>query len=429
MAYNPNFQWKMKTVTIAVPTSNLPAGYQVKLSIPKETEMQPDFRDIRFETTDGYGLPYWIESIASNTATVWVKLKNLVTAPTTVNIYMYYGNPYVSSVSNGTNTFEFFDDFNSSALDTSKWLEYRNNAQTTPGTYTSQSGSILIINAVPYDNSASILSIATNLPNNAIVTYRAKQAQQQYPYSILAYGNGATLLVQGYTHHGLAFTNSYLLDNTYNAFSKYNAGSYSQIDATANLTPDWGNYNVYSMILKTADTEVLRNGTSYFTGDGTNILTGTQRLSISGCYASNGGGNLYVDWVFVRKYIVTEPVTPTIGSTATPVNWNSQRKKITINATTATPANYQVKLTIPFAPEMNIDFSDLRFVSKTNVPLDYWIESSTPGVTAAIWVELADAISVSSSDYIYMHYGNQNLTSTSNARNTFVVFDDFSRFF
>jgi len=37
---------------------------------------------------------------------------------------MYYGNSGASSVSNGTATFEFFDDFNDNSLDTNKWSTY-----------------------------------------------------------------------------------------------------------------------------------------------------------------------------------------------------------------------------------------------------------------------------------------------------------------
>jgi hypothetical protein len=310
--------WNYRKATTISNTGSALTDYQTSITLDTATlvtagKLLPNCNDIRFTSSDGITLlNYWIESGPNTGSTkIWLNIPSISSGSNT--IYIYYGNPGASPVSSGTNTFILFDHFDGSSLDTSKWLEYRNNAQTTPGTYTSQSNSILTINAAPSDNSASILSIATNLPNSAIVTYKAKQAQQTYPYSILAYGNGATLLVQGYRHHGLAFTNSYLLDNTYNAFAKYNAGSYSQIDATANLTPDWGNYNIYSMNLKTADTDVLRNGTSYFTGDGTNILTGTQRLSISGCYASNGGGNLYVDYVHVRKYASSEPTVTTIG--------------------------------------------------------------------------------------------------------------------
>ena len=297
--------------------SNL-ADYQVLLTVDTASlisagKMQADCDDIRLadsdETTE---LSYWVES-GCNTASTKVWVKTNLSANSNTTVYLYYGDSGASSMSNGTNTFEFFDDFEGSSLDTAKWTEYRNAAETTAGTYTSQSDGILTIDASPADNSASIVSIATNLPSTAVVTYKAKQAEQTYPYSIFAYGNGAIAVVRGYNHHGLRFYNDYFLYNTYNTFCKYVDGTISQIDGTPNLATDWDNYHVYSIILKPADTEVLRDDQSYFTGEGSNILTGTQQLLISGCYASNGGGNLYVDYVYIREYASPEPTT-TIGS-------------------------------------------------------------------------------------------------------------------
>lgn len=74
-----------------------------------------DFSDIRFTTSDGTTLlNYWIESITGTTpnqvATVWVKLDFIGTSSTV--FYLYYGNTVTSS-SSGSNTFNFFEDFNS----------------------------------------------------------------------------------------------------------------------------------------------------------------------------------------------------------------------------------------------------------------------------------------------------------------------------
>ena len=63
----------------------------------------------RFTTSDGTTLlPYWIESWCSPAATIWIR--NPVAAGSTA-IYLYYGNAGATSASNGSNTFEFFDDF------------------------------------------------------------------------------------------------------------------------------------------------------------------------------------------------------------------------------------------------------------------------------------------------------------------------------
>lgn len=402
MAYNPNSQWKRKTITIAVPTSSLPAGYQVKLTIPKETEIQPDFRDLRFETTDGYGLPYWIESIISNTATVWVKLKDSVTAgpSSTVDIYMYYGNPYVASTSSGTNTFPAFDDF---STDTTANYTEKYYATWSPMVYKTISG--------------GEFHLGYNIAGDG---------------SSIVYGNQA--ITNG----------SYALRAKFRATGKETPSNFRQqkeIGLTlGTVTPAYyascstgADYTGWASNLQIPmpddigqTTEISGSTTSEITYnlDNNNYYIGffVQDVGSTGTFSSE----LWIDFALVRKYVATEPATPTISLSSTTVNWNPQRKKITINTTTATPANYQVRLTIPFAPEMNNDFSDLRFVTKAPTPvnLDYWIESSAPGVTADIWVELADSIGASSSDYIYMHYGNPDMTSASNGYNTFLVYSD-----
>ncbi|RLG81165.1 MAG: hypothetical protein DRO40_10105, partial [Thermoprotei archaeon] len=70
-------------------------------------------------------IPYWIEECnltANDNATVWIKVP-FTSNTSTETVYMYYGNPDATSESNGTAVFEFFDDFEGTSLDTSKWVE------------------------------------------------------------------------------------------------------------------------------------------------------------------------------------------------------------------------------------------------------------------------------------------------------------------
>ena len=80
-----------------------------------------DFDDIRF--TDGDGLTllhYWMEEVAvSDHAVFWVRIGGNLNY--TVDIYVYYGNDACSSISNGSATFVFFDDFESGVLSPAKW--------------------------------------------------------------------------------------------------------------------------------------------------------------------------------------------------------------------------------------------------------------------------------------------------------------------
>jgi hypothetical protein len=420
MTYNPNFSWKRKTVTISVPTSSLPAGYQIKLVIPKETEMQSDFRDLRFEYYDNvnwYSLSHWLESINTTPnpgeATVWVKLKDIVTAPISIDIYMYYGNPYVTSASNGSNTFDLFDDFES----------YTVGSSPSGWTGTAVSGysavtDITVSSTYSLSGSKSLKEVASTQQSifikdgytftNGIIETSFRSADTSLtlrPGIVFRSQNGSNFYAARGEYISSAWSNTKRL-----------AGVWSSIVADTSYT--W-TANVWHNL------KVVANGTSLTVSVGNTTLSGTDSSFSSGevgFYLGNQGTG-YFDNFRIRKYVTTEPATPTIGSTVTTVSWNPQRKKITVNTgASATPAYYQVKITVPFAPEMNIDFSDLRFVTKANPPvsLDYWIESFTPGVTADVWVELTDAINASSSDYIYMHYGNKYLTSVSNVMNTFV---------
>jgi len=78
-----------------------------------------DFGDIRFTDDNGTTLlDYWMESYTiGDHAVFWVKIADNLDN-TSATIYIYYGNSAAITTSNGTNTFEFFDDMESGE---SKW--------------------------------------------------------------------------------------------------------------------------------------------------------------------------------------------------------------------------------------------------------------------------------------------------------------------
>jgi hypothetical protein len=71
-----------------------------------------DYDDIRFTNDEASPtvLDYWIEWSNSNLARVWVELDS-ITASSTDTFYIYYGYSSASAYSNGDNTFNHFDDF------------------------------------------------------------------------------------------------------------------------------------------------------------------------------------------------------------------------------------------------------------------------------------------------------------------------------
>ena len=120
---------KRRAITINNPGLAL-TDYQVLIKVDYDSDMQVDFDDLRFTDSDGVTeLSYWImEKTDSTVAYVWVKVPS-IPGSGSKTIYMYYGNPSVSSTSNGEETFDFFDDFGAdNALNTDKWDEIETGA-------------------------------------------------------------------------------------------------------------------------------------------------------------------------------------------------------------------------------------------------------------------------------------------------------------
>ena len=98
---------KRKEITI----NNGINGYELKFNFTYATGMQSDFDDLRFiEDDDTTEIPYWIERYkADEYVNIWIKLPQDIETNNT--FWMYYDNDAVSTTSNGTDVFVYFDDF------------------------------------------------------------------------------------------------------------------------------------------------------------------------------------------------------------------------------------------------------------------------------------------------------------------------------
>jgi len=116
-----------RRVRITELSGNTLTDYQIKIEIgagdPIFAHARSAGEDIRFcYYPEEEMLSYWIEKFDPDAeeAIIWVKVPS-IPANSEIEIYMYYGNPTVASASDGDATFEFFDDFEGTELDTSKW--------------------------------------------------------------------------------------------------------------------------------------------------------------------------------------------------------------------------------------------------------------------------------------------------------------------
>lgn len=111
-----NANWKQRSPITIQNTGNTLTNYQIKLNLNHDSDMQNDFDDLRFiESDHSTLLSHWIEhKNPGSSASIWIKIPSLSSGATT--IYAYYGNTGANSISDPSNTFDSYVNFNQDQL-------------------------------------------------------------------------------------------------------------------------------------------------------------------------------------------------------------------------------------------------------------------------------------------------------------------------
>jgi len=118
-------------------------------------------------------------------------------------------------------------------------------------------------------------------------------------------------------------------------------------------------------------------------------------------------------------------VTATTASAEWLCDWDYRRPVTVTEQSGGALTDYQIRLDVTYVPAMNADFSDLRFTLDDGATeIDYWIEQYAASSSAIVWIEVP-SLPASSSETIYMYYGNASVATTSDGAATFVFFDGF----
>lgn len=254
-------------------------------------KMQGDCDDLRITDDDGNVIPHWLEENnpgCNNVATkVWVKVPTVHKGTNATTVYAYYGNSQAENAENGDNVFEFFDDFeDGSYMD--KWTVLS-------GTWVESGGTITQNN----NSHKALKSIQGTLTNNLVIESRAKTTSNNRfcvgakSASVNADGLQNVIYVAA---HGVANSpKSEIWDGT------------TQYSDTGNSDP---NDNTFYILKE----EIFGDtGIAYLFDS-----NGTQLSTASVTHASSTLGNKVQlqsfdsavwDWIFVRKYVATDPTT------------------------------------------------------------------------------------------------------------------------
>ncbi|OQB08509.1 MAG: hypothetical protein BWY21_01251 [Parcubacteria group bacterium ADurb.Bin216] len=282
-----------KSHTIIGSTSGAVTDYQMKFRIYRTTgtdsgdtvylgsKVDSTYKDIYFTANDKTTpLSYWIESSDTTSATVWVKIPSIPASPDTATIYLYYGNPSAVSASNGDNTFIFFDHFDGTSINLSKWQSRISGAG---GTYNLSSS---ILN--------SISSSATDMT---------------YFRTINTYGHDTMLeAYQKYNNTGhLSYP------------SWHTMGSYTPTSntwGTMTCVADWTSCS--NATISYSNNTWVKTGISILSTDNNVRYYVNRSLAVtkvrdfnSGFYPEIGPwyrtGTMSIDWIFIRKIRSVEP--------------------------------------------------------------------------------------------------------------------------
>ena len=102
-------------------------NYQVAINLTYDSNMNPDFSDIRFTwlnqtSNTEVEIPYWIESkVNSSWSYVWVKVP-YIPANSTAILYVYYGNPNASDIGDPNKVFIDYDNYDDGIISPNWWV-------------------------------------------------------------------------------------------------------------------------------------------------------------------------------------------------------------------------------------------------------------------------------------------------------------------
>jgi hypothetical protein len=300
------YNWvKRVPLSITNNTSTLTGYHQVFLSTAaidssewediKGITGRADLADIRFTKSDGYTpLEYWIEQDTSQPRGFWIKYEGDL-PPGNSGIYLYYGNQNAVSKSTGPLTFDFFDDFTDPDFN-SHWTTI------TKDTWT-------IVNGFAhhgrnnYGNRDYLVSSLGNI--NAISEIRLKIVDTTNfgdSFSFFTRSNGSYIDENIIQYLGNTDSNYFKYGDFGNWTNAMVPGPKSNSWYRLKLSHNIENIKVY-----------IDTGTGYElkVTSVTDHTAGTH-IGFVGIYC-----NSYVDYIFQRKYSLTDPALAIAGNTET----------------------------------------------------------------------------------------------------------------
>jgi hypothetical protein len=286
---------KRKPIAISNTASAL-ADYQIFISTTQidtsnlisTGKMQADLDDVRFSDEDGETeLSYWIEPDTVNPRGFWVKVPS-IPANSSKTIYLYYGNSSAVSRSNGTATFELFDDFDDGEINPTVWIS---------------DGEVTISNGIAVIGKLGVGGGSIKSENAFGINCAMRSS-----FYLKKDTDSAIVVKGGFDNATWAFWSAGIIAYDDHIFADSWGGSQGVAERTS---LSLGVYYVYEIIRDNGTSNIYKaNGETLATHTG-GTVTSSNIYIVFG--ADGTVTQVKVDWILVRKYTSLEP-TVSVGA-------------------------------------------------------------------------------------------------------------------
>ena len=249
--------------------------------ISLDKKCREDFGDIRFTDSDGNTLlSYWFEEVTLyDRAIAWIRIPTNLTS-SSATIYMYYGNSEATYQGSGYDVFPFFDDFDGTSIDTSRW--------SATGSVSVSNSELILVDTEEINGIVSLVNFSPPI----IIEAKSKGTEPRRTYVSVSDG------WPGFEHDNSveAFVGG---DNIWRLGTK-SEGSGTLIEFGTPIEE----YAIHSIYWNTSKVKYYVDG--ILKAECTTTIP-TISLPIRFNDWGYDGGETRVDWVRVRKYIAEEP--------------------------------------------------------------------------------------------------------------------------
>jgi len=364
-------------------------NYQVKIELDSSNvgdnfDWDVDNDSLRFtyynSTTDAeVECPFYIEEwdTPSQNAIVWVNVSYLPSSSNSL-VYMYYDNSLASSGGSGDDTFDFYDHFEGSSLDTNKWQIDANSYSVANSELRINIGGVSKKDPFPF-----------SLNDGYILEGKIKYVSASGGYSGTLSGQSSHY-TQG-SNGGADATNLYMRNSGSTLVYRWTGdGSTSGYNCGSSNVWSSSNDVWYTLGAKfySGGVYLVRDRTTNYGPYGCGWSKNINYISLGAFYGASNYNiqDTIYDWVLIRKYVPTEPTyilgteeeaIPSQPNLSLPVN-NSSTNDITPIFQWNNGGNTDV-ITLLVDDELDLSDGD----EWINISLDSSIENyTTPGPEA-----------------------------------------------